>query len=38
MLAKPRLENIAKHEMGLVEKMNIKFEKQKMSLKNKKRK
>ena len=37
MLAKPRLENIAKHEMGQVEKMNIKFEKQKTSLKNRKR-
>ena len=36
--AKTRLENNAKHEMGWVEKMNIRFEKQKKSLENKKRK
>ena len=33
MLAKPRLENIAKHEMDQVEKMNIKFEQQKNEFK-----
>ena len=37
--AKTRLENNAKHEMGWVEKMNTRFEKQKKkSLENKKRK
>ena len=36
--AKTRLENNSKHEMGLVEKMNTRFEKQKMSSKNEKRK
>ena len=36
--AKTRLENNAKHEMGWVEKMNTRFEKQKMGLKNKKEK
>ena len=35
---KTRLENNAKHEMGWVEKMNTRFEKQKMSLENEKRK
>ena len=36
--AKTRLENNVKHEMGWVEKMNTRFEKQKMGLENEKRK
>ena len=36
--AKTRPENNAKHEMDWVEKTNIRFEKQKMSLENEKRK
>ena len=34
--AKTRLENNVKHEMGWIEKMNTRFEKQKMSLENEK--
>mgnify|MGYP007088644054 CR=1 FL=1 len=36
--AKTRLENNVKHEMDWVEKMNTRFEKQKMGLENEKRK
>ena len=34
--AKTRLENNVKHEIGWIEKMNTRFEKQKMSLENEK--
>ena len=36
--AKTRPENNAKHEMGWVEKLNTRFEKQKISLENERRK